>query len=84
MGALRAGEDRGCPPGKALTGLCLAGCRSWKGCGEGGRRREGPGLRSLFITVHLLRDDFGVKQASGVPHLGMLLLGVLGPSLRKC
>lgn len=48
---LQGGSDRS---------LCLAGCRSWKGYGEGSERREGPGLCRLFITAWLVRDDFGV------------------------
>lgn len=76
-------ENGGCRPREALTGLCLAGCRSWKGCGEGGRRREGPRLHPLFITMQLLRDDFGVKLFTskwGSSLRGALASGCLGPA----
>lgn len=70
------GGDGGCRPGEALTGLCLAGCRSWEGCGEGGRRRESPGLHPPFIAVQLLRDDLGGESSH--KRVGFLAVGCSG------
>lgn len=69
-----------CHSGEALTGLCLAGCQSCEGCGEGIRRREGPGLCRLFITARLLRDDFGVTLLPG--QWGSSSRGALAPGAR--
>lgn len=65
---------------EALTGLCLAGCQTWKGCGEGSKRREGPRLCRLFITAELLRDDLGVPLLPG--QWGSSSRGALAPGAR--